>query len=358
MTTTNTLFDPITLRGLTAPHRLWVAPMCQYSAAEGLITAWHRTHLGSFAIGRAGLIITEATAISPRGRVSPWDAGLWSDEHRTAWREVTTFAASQGVPMAVQLSHAGRKGSVKAPFHDGPHSLSDTPRGWETMGPSAIAFGDLHLPHEMSTDDIGDVLKDFVASSKYAVAAGFAAIELHAAHGYLLHQFLSPLANQRQDSYGGHFDNRIRLTMEITERIRQVIPETMPLFVRISATDWVEGGWTLDESVELSKRMALAGVDFVDVSTGGLDASQQVTPAPGYQKLFARAIKEQVSIAVGTVGLITTPTDADEAITDGTADVVLMARQFLREPTFALRAAKELQADISWPPQYDRARVT
>ena len=355
MTTTPNLFDPITLRGLTAPHRLWVAPMCQYSADNGVITDWHRAHLGSFAIGRAGLILTEATAISPEGRISPWDAGLWSDEQAESWRGITDFAHSQNVPMGVQLSHAGRKGSVRAPFHTGPHSLAGTALGWDTLGPSPLAFGDLQLPHEMSAEDIQTVVSDFGHAARRAVDAGFDTIEIHAAHGYLLHQFLSPLANQRTDHYGGSVENRLRLTLEVIDAVRAVVPDAMPLLVRISATDWVDGGWDLDQSVELCQQMSPRGVDFVDVSTGGLDPAQTIPQEPGYQVPFAQRIATDTPLLVGAVGLLTTATQAQQVLDERSADVVLMARQFLREPTFALRAARELGQKNPWPPQYERA---
>lgn len=356
--TTPHLFDPITLRDLTIPHRLWVAPMCQYSATDGVPSDWQRVHLGQFAIGRAGLIITEATAVSPEGRISPGCTGIWNSEQQHAWEPIVAFSKSQGVPIAIQLAHAGRKAATRIPFDKGPARLDATEGGWETVAPSAIAFGDLHPPHEMSTDDINKVVTDFGDAATRSVAAGFDAIEIHAAHGYLLHEFLSPLSNQRTDAYGGVFDNRIRVVLEVIDAVRNAIPDTMPLFVRISATDWIEGGWSLEESIELSKLMEQRGVDFIDVSSGGLDPAQTITLGPGYQMPFAKAIKGEVSCAVGTVGLITEPEQAQEALEGSVADVVLMARQFLREPYFALRAAEELGQELAWPGQYLRSQPT
>ena len=352
MTSVPHLFDPITLRDLTIPHRLWVAPMCQYSAIDGVPNSWHRTHLGQYAIGRAGLVITEATAVSPEGRISPGCTGIWNFEQQRAWEAITAFSKTQGVPIAIQLAHAGRKAATRIPFDKGRARLDASEGGWETFAPSAIAFGDLHPPHEMSTDDITTLVTDFAEAAKRSVAAGFDAIEIHAAHGYLLHEFLSPLSNHRTDAYGGVFENRTRVVLEVIDAVRNNIPDTMPLFVRISATDWIEGGWSLEESIELSRLMEQHGVDFIDVSSGGLDPTQTIALGPGYQMPFAKAIKEEVKAAVGTVGLITEPEQAQEALEGSVADVVLMARQFLREPYFALRAAEELGREIAWPGQY------
>ena len=356
--TTPHLFDPITLRHLTIPHRLWVAPMCQYSATDGVPNSWHRAHLGQYAIGRAGLVITEATAVSPEGRISPGCTGIWNTEQQHAWEPITAFSKSQGVPIAIQLAHAGRKAATRIPFEEGSARLDATEGGWETVAPSAIAFGDLHPPHDMSPDDISQLVSDFGDAATRSVTAGFDAIEIHAAHGYLLHEFLSPLSNHRTDAYGGVFENRIRVVLEVIDAVRNAIPDTMPLFVRISATDWVAGGWSLEESIELSKAMEQRGVDFIDVSSGGLDPAQTIALGPGYQMPFAKAIKEEVSCAVGTVGLITEPEQAREALEGSVADVVLMARQFLREPYFALRAAKELGQELPWPGQYLRSQPT
>lgn len=353
---TPTLFTPLTLRGLTIPHRLWVAPMCQYSAIDGVVQPWHSVHLGAFAMGRAGLVITEATAVEPEGRISPEDAGLWNETHRDAWKPIIDFSHSQGVPMAVQLAHAGRKASTRVPWKPGDSAVAASAGGWTTKAPSALAFGRLPVPHEMSPDEITSVVKAFGASTTLAVEAGFDAIELHAAHGYLLHQFLSPLSNTRTDAYGGSFKNRIRLVLETVEVTRSHMPERMPLLVRISATDWINEGWDLEQALALVHELEHLGVDLVDVSSGGLAPEQEIALGPGYQMPFAQAIARQVSRAkVGTVGLITDAAQAEDALRSGVADVVLMARQFLREPHYALRAAAELGYDLDPPGQYLRA---
>jgi 2,4-dienoyl-CoA reductase-like NADH-dependent reductase (Old Yellow Enzyme family) len=357
MAPTPQLFTPITLRGLTIPNRLWVAPMCQYSAVDGVVQPWHLVHLGGFAQGRAGLIITEATSVLPEGRISPEDAGLWNEAQRDAWKPVVDFVHSQGVPIAVQLAHAGRKASTRSPFKSGDTYVDVTEGGWVTSAPSAVPFGRLPVPHEMSLKDIDELIGAFGASSKLAVDAGFDAIELHAAHGYLLHEFLSPLSNLRTDSYGGDYDNRARIVLECVERMRTDMPDSMPLLVRISASDWLEGGWDLEQSVLLATRLEALGVDLIDVSSGGLSPEQEIALGPGYQMHFAKAISHAVSqMAVGTVGLITESAQAEEALNTGVADVVLMARQFLREPHYALRAAAELGHDLEWPGQYVRAK--
>ena len=351
------LFTPITLRGLTVPHRLWVAPMCQYSAVEGVVQPWHHVHLGGFAVGRAGLVITEASAVLPEGRISPDDAGLWNETQRDAWADIVRFSHSQGVPIAIQLAHAGRKASTRSPFTPGETAVGLNEGGWVTHAPSAVPFGRLPVPHEMELSEIHDLIEAFGQSTRFAVEAGFDAIELHAAHGYLLHEFLSPLSNLRDDNYGGDYDNRIRIVLDITQVMRAEMPDTMPLFVRISATDWIEGGWDLDQSVELAQRLEALGVDLIDVSSGGLSPEQAIALGPGYQMPFAQAISDAVSsMAVGTVGMITESSQAEEAIVSGLADVVLMGRQFLREPRYALRAATELGYDLEWPGQYLRAK--
>jgi 2,4-dienoyl-CoA reductase-like NADH-dependent reductase (Old Yellow Enzyme family) len=301
-------------------------------------------------------VITEATAVSPEGRISPACTGIWNTAQQHAWEPITAFAKTQGVPIAIQLAHAGRKAATRIPFDDGPAALEASEGAWDTLAPSALAFGDLHPPHEMSVTDIDTLVSDFADAAKRSVQAGFDAIEIHAAHGYLLHEFLSPLSNHRRDHYGGVFENRIRVVMEVIDAVRGAIPESMPLFVRISATDWIEGGWGVEESIELSQAMAHHGVDLIDVSSGGLDPGQDIDLRPGYQMPFAKAIKERVHAAIGTVGLITTPEQAKQALDDSVADVVLMARQFLREPYFALRAAHELGHELSWPKQYGRGK--
>ena len=351
------LFSPLHIRGLAIPNRLWVSPMCQYSAVEGVVQHWHQVHLGAWAINKAGLIITEATAVVPEGRITPTDSGLWNDEQEAAWVPIVAFSHTQGVPVAIQLAHAGRKASTRAPFLPGETVLEPGDGGWVPEAPSPEAYEGMAEPAEMSLDRISEVVEAFGDSTLRAVRAGFDAIEIHAAHGYLLHEFLSPLSNHREDHYGGSFDNRIRIVLEVVEKVRSVMPESMPLFVRISASDWFENGWSLEDSIQLSKRMEVLGVDLIDVSSGGIAKSQPITIGPGYQMDFAKAISQAVSCMVGTVGLITEAQQAEDALQDGVGDVVLMGRAFLREPSYALRAATELGADLEWPGQYQRAKV-
>ena len=351
------LFEGLQIRGLAIPHRLWVSPMCQYSAVEGVVQPWHQVHLGSWAINKAGLIITEATAVVPEGRITPTDSGLWNDEQEAAWKPILEFSHAQGVPLAIQLAHAGRKASTRAPFLPGESVVERDEGGWVPEAPSAEAYEGLASPEEVSRARIAQIVHAFADSATRAVRAGFDAIEIHAAHGYLLHEFLSPLSNHRVDEYGGSFENRIRIVLEVVEAVRAVMPEPMPLFVRISATDWFENGWSLEESIALSKLLEARGVDLIDVSSGGLAKAQPITLGPGYQMDFAQAVKEQVSIVVGTVGMITEAQQAEDALQAGVADVVLMGRQFLREPSYALRAARELGVDLSWPGQYERAKL-
>jgi len=351
------LFEGLQIRGLAIPHRLWVSPMCQYSAVEGVVQPWHQVHLGSWAINKAGLIITEATAVVPEGRITPTDSGLWNDEQEAAWKPILEFSHAQGVPLAIQLAHAGRKASTRAPFLPGESVVKPDEGGWVPEAPSAEAYEGLASPEEVSLARIAQLVQAFADSAARAVRVGFDAIEIHAAHGYLLHEFLSPLSNHRVDEYGGSFENRIRIVLEVVEAVRAVMPEPMPLFVRISATDWFEDGWSLEESIALSKLLEARGVDLIDVSSGGLAKAQPITLGPGYQMDFAQAIKEQVSIVVGTVGMITEAQQAEDALQAGVADVVLMGRQFLREPSYALRAARELGVDLSWPGQYERAKL-
>lgn len=351
------LFEPLQMRGLTVPNRLWVAAMCQYSCmeADGMPQPWHLVHLGSFAVGRAGMIITEAAAVRPEGRISPHDVGIWNDAQAEAWRPVTEFSHSQGVPIAIQLAHAGRKASMKSTA-DGRGPVLPEDGGWTTEGPSAIAFGRLPEPRELSADELPAVIDDFVQAALRAVDAGFDAIEIHGAHGYLFHAFLSPLSNSRTDKYGGSFENRARLLYETVEAIRAVIPDTMPLLVRLSATDWVAGGWDAEQTVQLTPELERRGVDFISISSGGNDHRQEIPVGPGYQVPFARAVKQAASVPVGAAGFITTPQQAESLLVDGAADVVLVARQFLREAKFPLRAAAELGAHLEWPRQYQTAK--
>jgi 2,4-dienoyl-CoA reductase-like NADH-dependent reductase (Old Yellow Enzyme family) len=356
MTSTPLLFSPMTIRGLTLPHRLWVSPMCQYSALEGVVQYWHQVHLGALALGRPGLIIAEATSVVPEGRITPDDSGLWNDEQVQAWRPIIDFSHSQGTPMALQLAHAGRKASTSSPFKSDGSGVGVEQGGWETEAPSALAYGKLPRPHELSPTRIDTIVESFAAATRRAVNAGFDAIEVHAAHGYLLHEFLSPLSNLRDDSYGGSFEGRSRIVLEIVERVRSAMPESMPLFVRISATDWLEGGWDLEASIRISHQLAQRGVDLIDVSSGGLSPEQAIKLGPGYQMPFAEAISHEVEVAVAAVGLITEASAAEQALQSGVANAVLMGREFLRDPRYAMRAAYELGVSLEWPGQYLRAQ--
>lgn len=349
------LFEPLTLRGLTLRNRIVVSPMCQYSANEGFVNDWHFVHLSSRAVGGAALVFVEATAVSPEGRISPDDLGLWEDVHGVAFERVVRFVKGEGAALGVQLAHAGRKASSKRPW-DGFGSVSPEDGGWEPIGPSDVPFSPSHTtPRAMTTDDIHRVVEDFRRAAFRARRAGFDVVEVHAAHGYLIHEFLSPLTNTRTDEYGGSFENRVRLCLEVVTAVREVWPEDLPLFVRISATDWVEGGWSVDEAVELSRRLGGMGVDLIDCSSGGNIATAQVPAEPGYQVPFAEKIKHGAAIATGAVGLITKPEEADAIIRLEQADLVLLAREMLRDPYWPMRAARELGQAIEWPSQYLRA---
>lgn len=350
------LFTPLTLRGVTFPNRIFVSPMCQYSSLEGMPTDWHLVHLGSRAVGGAGLVLAEATAVQPNGRISPHDLGLWSDAHVEPLARIAAFIHAQGSVAGIQLAHAGRKASTRRPW-DGQGTVLPEEGGWlDVVAPSAIAFSDTYpQPRALSVDGIAEIVAAFVAAARRAHDAGFRVIELHASHGYLLHEFMSPLSNTRDDAYGGSFDNRIRLTLEVVRAIRGVWPEDAPLFVRVSATDWVAGGWDIDECVELARRLARDGVDLVDCSSGGNAAHQRIPVGPGYQTPFAARIRAEAGVATGTVGLITSPHQAEHALATGQADAVLLARELLRDPYWPLHAAHALGVETSWPAQYLRA---
>ena len=354
---TSRLFEPLTLRGTTFPHRAWVSPMCQYSSVDGLANDWHLVHLGGFALGRAGLVLTEATAVTAEGRISPDDLGLWSDAHAEALAPAVRFVRSQGVPFGVQLAHAGRKASTYAPWR-GHDSVPVGEGGWEALAPSAEAFGGYAVPREMSAEDLVRTRDAFVSAAQRALTLDVDTVELHFAHGYLMHEFLSPLSNHREDGYGGSLENRMRFPLEVIDAVRGVWPDDKPLLMRISATDWVEGGWDIESSVTFAAEAASRGVDLVDVSSAGNDPRQAVALGPGYQVPYAAQVRRGAGVPTGAVGLITEPKQAEEIVADGSADVVLMARAFLREPHWALRAAHELGADLPWPPQYLRARLT
>lgn len=350
------LFTPLTLREQTFRNRIFVSPMCQYSASDGMPGDWHLVHLGSRAVGGAALVIAEATAVSPVGRISPGCAGLWSQAHADAFGRIATFIKAQGAVAGIQLSHAGRKASTDIPW--GPqrgHAL-DPARAWTTLGPSALRFADTHaLPRAMGPTDLAEVIAEFTRAARFAEAAGFGVIELHMAHGYLLHEFLSPLSNHRTDGYGGALENRARFPLEVVRAVRGVWPAERPLFARLSCTDWVDGGFQLPEAVEVSRWLQEAGVDLIDCSSGGNSPAQQIPLEPGYQVPFASAVRK-AGIPTGAVGLITEPRQAEAILADGAADAVLLARALLRDPYWPLHAAHDLGADVAWPTQYTRAK--
>ena len=353
------LFTPITLRDVTVRNRVWVAPMCQYSAVDGVPDDWHLVHLGSFARGGAGLVISEATAVVPEGRISPEDTGIWNDEQQAAWARIVDFIHGQGATAGIQLAHAGRKASTYSGFTEQRGGVADADGGWTPMGPSASPYPDLRDPEPLDSAGIARVVTAFGDAAERAIAAGFDVIEVHAAHGYLLHEFLSPLSNLREDEYGGSFDNRVRLVLDVVREVRARVATGVPVVVRLSATDWIDGGWSVDDSVRLSILLREAGVDLIDTSSGG-NAPVRIEVGPGYQVPFARRIRLEADIPTGAVGMITEPKQAEEILTEGSADVVLLARELLRDPHWPLRAAYELGeqpdgAAVTWPKQYRRA---
>jgi 2,4-dienoyl-CoA reductase-like NADH-dependent reductase (Old Yellow Enzyme family) len=350
------LFDPITLRHLEIRNRIWVSPMCQYSAEEGLATAWHDAHIGSLATGGTGLIMMEATGVVPEGRISTKCLGLWNDQQGERLEGIVSFAHSQGAKIGIQLAHAGRKGSCQPPWSAEPMAKIGE-GGWECVAPSAIAFGGKYpTPRALEISEISELVKSFASAAARAVNSGFDVIEIHAAHGYLFHQFLSPISNIRSDQYGGAFENRIRFLLETTNAIRKVIPDEMPLFVRISASDWLDGGWSIEDSIKLARELKNLGVDLIDVSSGGTSAGAPVPVGPGYQVPFATRIRNEAQIPTAAVGLITEPMQANQIIVDGLADAVMMGREFLRNPRWPLFAAAELGAEVNWPPQLIRGK--
>jgi 2,4-dienoyl-CoA reductase-like NADH-dependent reductase (Old Yellow Enzyme family) len=352
------LFEPFTLKSITLRNRIGVSPMCMYSSEDGVATDWHLVHLGARAAGGAGLVIAEATAVSPEGRITPGDAGIWADKHVEPIARINRFIKAQGAVPGIQIAHAGRKASASRPWEGGAH-LADSAGGWPIVAPSAIAFGgELNkVPRALSVEEIKQVHADFATAATRALAAGAEWLELHGAHGYLTNEFLSPLSNQRTDQYGGGFENRIRFVIELTRAVRAVWPERLPLTARLSCSDWVEGGWTIEESVELAKRLKTEGVDLIDCSSGGSAASAQIPVGAGYQVPFAVRIRREAQIATAAVGMITDPMQADQIVRNGEADLILMAREFLREPNWPLRAARELHVKpLPTPPvQYGRA---
>jgi len=353
------LFTPLTLRGTTFRNRLWVAPLCQYSVEkrDGVPTDWHLVHLGSFALGGAGLVMTEATAVNPEGRISPQDTGIWNNEQRDAWARVTAFLRSQGAVPGLQLAHAGRKASTWRPFDLPRGTVPVTEGGWEPVAPSPIAFEGYATPRALTTDEISQVVDDFVTAALRAVSAGFELLEIHAAHGYLLHQFLSPLSNDRTDEYGGSLENRARLLLAIVRAVRGAVGGHVPLLVRLSATDWSEGGWDREQTAVVAGWAHEAGADLFDISTGGLVGGVHIPLAPGYQVPFAEFVHETAEAPVSAVGLITEARQAEEVVSSGRADAVMMGREMMRDPHFAWRAAAELGVELGYyPPQYLRAR--
>jgi 2,4-dienoyl-CoA reductase-like NADH-dependent reductase (Old Yellow Enzyme family) len=350
------LFDPLQIRSIRFRNRIAVSPMCQYSSQDGFANDWHFVHLGSRATGGAALVIQEATAVSPRGRISPDDMGLWKDEQIEPLQRITRFIKKQGSVPGIQLAHAGRKASMQSPWK-GAKILDLTAGGWISQAPSAIPFRETDpVPEAMTIVDISQLRKDFISAARRALESGFEVIEMHGAHGYLLNSFLSPLSNHRTDEYGGTFENRTRLVKEIITDIRTIWPERFPLFLRISATDYVEGGWDLPASVQLANDIKPLGVDLIDASSGGLMPHVQIPLGPGYQVPFAEKIRRETGILTGAVGLITKATQAEDIVSSGKADLVLLARESLRNPNFPLTAAKELGVEIEWPLQYLRAR--
>jgi 2,4-dienoyl-CoA reductase-like NADH-dependent reductase (Old Yellow Enzyme family) len=349
------LLSPLHLRGVTLRNRIAMSPMCQYSAHEGFANDWHLVHLGSRAAGGVGLVIVEATAVTRDGRISPGDMGIWNDEHIEPLARIAHFVESQGAVPGIQLAHAGRKGSSDLPWKGG-NALTPEQGGWTVVAPSAIPFeeGD-PIPKPLDKGGIAETIDAFEAATKRALAAGFKLIEVHAAHGYLLHEFMSPISNQRDDEYGGSFANRTRLTREVVERVRVTVPDELPLFVRISATDWVEGGWDIDESVQLARELKELGVDLIDVSSGGTTATAHIPVGKGYQVPFARRIRQEAEIRTGAVGMITEAEHANQIITGGDANLVLIARELLREPYWALKAEQALGGEPTWPIQYGYA---
>ena len=350
------LFDSLEIRDIKFGNRVFVSPMCEYSSTDGFANDWHFVHLGSRAVGGAGAVLTEATAVLPEGRISPQDLGIWSDDHIEPLARIVRFIHEQGSVAGMQLAHAGRKASTYRP-QDGQGTISEGEGGWRNVvAPSAIAFaGNYPMPRALSVDGIREIIAAFAEATRRACEAGFRVIEIHAAHGYLIHEFLSPLSNQRSDAYGGSFENRTRFLRETVEAVRHSWPERAPLFVRISATDWVEGGWDIEQSVELSRQLKKLGVDLIDCSSGGNVAKAQIPVGPGYQTPFAERIRHEAGLLTGALGMITSPAQAEHIVATGQGDAVVIAREFLRDPYWPLRAARELGQAMSWPVQYLRA---
>jgi len=353
------LFDPLAIRDLRFANRAFVSPMCQYSSHDGYANDWHFVHLGSRAVGGAGLIFTEATAVLPEARISPQDLGIWSDRHIEMLGRIVSFIHEQGSIAGMQLAHAGRKASTRRPWET-PGTVPESEGGWKkVVAPSALPFADNYpLPQALTSDGIQEVVAAFATAARRACQAGFRVVEIHAAHGYLIHEFLSPLSNRRADDYGGSFENRTRLCREVVAAVRSTWPKELPLFVRLSATDWIDGGWNIDDSVKLAAQLKPMGVDLIDCSSGGNVPHAQIPVGPGYQVAFAERIRREAEILTGAVGMITSPIQAEHIIRTQQADAVIMAREFLRDPYWPLRAARELDQLIAWPVQYLRAAPT
>lgn len=350
------LFNPLTIRSITLKNRIVVSPMCQYSATDGFANDWHLVHLGSRAVGGAALVIMEATAVSPEGRISPGDMGIWKDEQLDMLKRITRFIDQQGAIAGIQLAHAGRKASHSSPWTGG-ELLAEEQGGWESVAPVALPFSDKErAPYPLQIADIKNIVDDFAAATRRARTAGFRVIEIHAAHGYLINEFLSPLVNTRTDEYGGSFENRMRFLVEIIQAVRSEWPEELPLFVRISASDWTDGGWTVDDSIKLACMVKELGVDLIDCSSGGVIPHVAIPAAPGYQVPFSEAVRKNAGLLTGAVGIIVTPAQAEEILQREQADLVIIARQLLRDPYFPLHAANELGENVKWPVQYERAK--
>ena len=350
------LFTPFKLRGVEFRNRVFMSPMCQYCAQEGIPDDWHLVHFGSRAVGGAGQVMVEATAISPEGRITNGDLGIWSDMHTEAFRRITAFVEAQGAVPAIQIAHAGRKASTDVPWQGGT-PLSPDKGGWQPLAPSPVAFDEAStVPREMSTAVLRDMASRYAAATRRCLQAGFRVVEIHMAHGYLLHEFLSPLSNQRTDEYGGSLENRMRFPLWVAKTVREVWPADLPLFARLSCTDWADGGWDLQQSIELSHKLKEIGVDLIDCSSGGLVPYAQIPAGSGYQVPFAAEIRARVGIATGAVGLITQAMQAEQIVATGQADVVILAREMLRDPYWPLHTAGMLHTDIPWPPQYLRAK--
>jgi 2,4-dienoyl-CoA reductase-like NADH-dependent reductase (Old Yellow Enzyme family) len=351
-------FEPYRLRDVTLRNRLVVSPMCQYSSEDGFASDWHLVHLGSRAVGGAGLVLTEAAAVEARGRISPQDLGIWKDEHVEMLARIARFVRAQGAVVGMQIAHAGRKASTRRPWEQPAGEVTPAEGGWTPVAPTDAPFAsNFPKPHRLREDEIGGVVRSFVDAARRALDAGMQIVELHLAHGYLAHEFYSPLSNDRADRYGGSFENRIRFALEVSEAVRAVWPERLPLFARISCTDWTEAGWEPQHAVELAKHLRERGVDLVDCSSGGNVADAKIPLAPLYQVPFAEKVRREAGVATGAVGLITTPEQCQAILARGQSDIVIMAREFLRDPYFPMYAAAALDVEIEWPKQYERARI-